>query len=345
MRYILSLLVCMFLAGCSQTQDQIVYDTANNPDNFPDQAVVLLDSIDSENLTTFEEISDRFGQLYTNHPVLLGDDTWRLVVSRLGLWFHRKGEQLISEGLSGYNGVAGYLALAALARPSDSIIQDNHAIFACWAEAAAKRETAALMDSLTLDSFVAPRLRFVRHFILADSLHQQFAREYLFPELFDGTSKSLTSDEATSLTRAETAMACYLGLIQHDPEDRIIGFSDPAVDLTYIDITPLEEHLYLAELYFYPRELIESDLTVALRLFTPDRDISAVSESLRFTPFDFQPEAPTSKWEEGKVALAFRTLRFVGEVTEGSVGLADKNVFPVRYLEPTEGEGRLHLLS
>jgi len=267
MRYILSLLVCMFLVGCTQTQDQIVYDTANNPDNFPDQAVVLLDSIDSESLTTFEEISERFGQLYTNHPQLLGDETWRLVVSRLGLWFHREGEQLLSEGLSGYTDVAGYFALAALARPSDSIIQGDHAIFACWAKAAAKEETAALMDSLTLDSLIAPRLRFVRHFILADSLHQQFAREYLIPELFGGTSNSLTSDEATNLTRAETAMACYLGLIQHDPDDRIIGFSDPAVDLTFIDISPLEEHLYLAELYFYPREPIEPDLTVVLRLF------------------------------------------------------------------------------
>src|SRR3972149_2532481 len=155
MRHPLLFLAALMLTGCGRDSDEPVYDTANNPDHYPDRAVALLDSITEDHLTTFEEISDRFAQLYTDHPNLLGNEPWRLLIERLGSEFYRKGTSALDAGLDGCNRAAGYFALAALARPADPAIQDQHALFACWTEAAAGGGTAILIDSLSTEPSIS----------------------------------------------------------------------------------------------------------------------------------------------------------------------------------------------
>ena len=68
---LLTILILMAAAGCGYDPQEPPYDTAANPENFPELAISLLDRIQDGRLRGFEPITNAFGDLYSSHGILL----------------------------------------------------------------------------------------------------------------------------------------------------------------------------------------------------------------------------------------------------------------------------------
>jgi len=343
-RYFGVILAVILLVGCGYNPEKPVYDTAKNPDNFPRLALALLDNIESDQLTSFEQISGAFGELYTEHSELLDNDDWKRVIDRLGARFAYKADQLLKDGLSNYTRAAGYYVLAAFARPKDRAATERGTLFSTWLDAVRDSEVAALVDSLLDDPSVNRRLELARRFVLADSVHREFAREYLISELFSSRFGDIASVQWDELALPQIALASYMGLVDPPLDRKAVSFGDGLVDLICTDISPIDSNVYLAAFYFYPHTHLEVDYTILLRIGTANDSLKSFADHLRFVPFDFRPEVPTSQWKEGAVAVAYRTLDFLGSMTEISVGLMDKSVKPVQFLSPVGTDDKAYRL-
>jgi len=344
-KYFGPLVAVVLLTGCGYSPDKPVYDTVENPDGFPVMAVQLLDDIENDQLTGLDEISEAFGQLYTEHSELLDNAAWRAIIDRLGLRLHYKARQLLRQGLPGFTGASGYFMLAAFARPKDPEVTRDGRLFTCWRKAVTDTTAGALIDSLAQDSSPAVRLNLARFFMLNDSLHRQFGREYLIGNLFASPSGESAISGSAGLTALDRAFAAHLGLYDFPREEAMVSFGEQSVDLLCAGFVPLGENVYRAELYFYPRERIESDYSVALRITTAGVSAESLFDPLRFVPFDFPPEVPTSRWEKGKVAAAYRIIRFLDPISDVAVGLVDVSAEPRRYLKPAGADGNCFRFS
>jgi len=333
-KYLLPLLTALLFSGCGYSPDKPVYDTAGNPDDFPKLALQLLDRIEDDQLASFESISEAFGQLYTEHSDLLDNDAWKSVIDRLGARFACKGDQTLEGGLDSYTQTAGYYVLAAFARPKDQEIGKRGRLFSTWLEMAADSGAAALIDSLSSDAPVSRRLRLIKRFALADSLHMEFARQYLSNELFGAGFGGITPSQRDELTKQEKALAAHLGLVEITHDSKLVSFDNGTIDLVCTDISPVDPNVYLAVFYFYPHTNPGRDYTVLFRINTVDSSLRTSADPLRFVPFDFEPETPTSQWEKGQLAVAYRTIQFLGPIREISIGLMDKSVNPPQFLAP-----------
>jgi hypothetical protein len=320
---ILSIIV-LLIAGCGYDPDKKAYDTSKNPDGFPPAALSLVDGIESGKLDTYDTITATFADLYTNHPELLDNPQWRTVIGRLGAKFKFKAEQLALAGPSRFVLAAHYYTLAAFARPEDDRLQERKELFDTWTQAVADSVVAADFDPSSKNVTLSDQLAVLKYFMLSDSLHQQFGREYLQPNLLDVRTASavLKGDIPGNLAASDICFLLTLGYKGKIPASALASFTEPNIDLISMRISRQTGKWYAAEFYFVPREKLTSDLHVAFRLMAPD---SSAGEPRRQIPYDFRPALAATGWKSGTIAASYRRFQYDGPPTEALVGLYEKS--------------------
>jgi hypothetical protein len=333
------LIVCLALlcASCGYDPNQPVYDYTLNPDGFPAEALNVLKAVEVDSVSGFQGIILAFGSLYTSQPGLLDNADWQAIIQRLGAKLRYKADNLVLMGPGQYSNAAELYTLAAFARPNDRRSLDQRDLFEVWSR--------AIADSLVRPSDwtgekvpgFAERLLVARAFVLDDSLSGVFARRYLIPRLFyPSTDQNLLNLQPhASLIEADRAFANLLGLNVRPPQGRLAAFDRPSIELIASEFIPAGEGMIRAALYFIPRQKIDSNLMVALRLRGSDPTASGSGE----INLDFMPVTPTSKWKTGRIAVAYRKFRFSGGAREAMVGLYDNAGAEPRFVE-IEGSGQ-----
>ena len=119
-KYAFALVLALLVAGCGYNPEDPVYDTAGNPQGFPDLALRMVEDVEAGRLTTYEVITDRFADLYTQHSELLDNDAWKEVIDRLGLKFRYRADLAMQKGMVGYSEAAAGYMLASFALPEES---------------------------------------------------------------------------------------------------------------------------------------------------------------------------------------------------------------------------------
>jgi len=173
------LLLIVGLLGCGQVEEHAIYNTADNPNNYPTSAINLLVGLESGQLSGSEAITTAFGDLYTRHSELLDNEDWKVIIERLGGQFGQVADSLKALGAGAYTSAAEYYQLASFARPDDPAFRRQAALFSTW--------LAGLQDSLIDLSTVAgektPELTdlvdVTRYFWGSDPLHREFFQTYL----------------------------------------------------------------------------------------------------------------------------------------------------------------------
>lgn len=324
-------LIFLLLAACGYNPNQPAYDTTLNPAGFPPDALTVLRQIQADSLADYVGIANAFGELYASHPELFDNHDWQSVVHKLGASFRYKADQAVSHGFSQYSRAAGLYTLAAFARPNDARSVEQRDLFEVW--------TRTVEDSLVtehlFDSGKGPglsaRLRIARAFVFDDSLSGVFANRYLIPPLFYSSPQFnlLNVRVLDSLSAQDRALATLLGLIPKPDRNRLVAFSNPSIDLLSAELIPAGKNSWRAALYFVPKQKIDSNFTVALRLKIANPTAASPGE----VSLDFQPLAPTSRWKAGRVAVAYRKFQYSGKPVEVTVGLYDHGTNGSHFVE------------
>lgn len=332
MRIILCLsIIGLLLFGCGYNPDQKAYDTAKNPNGFPPKALALVDGLELGQLVTFDTIVASFADLYTNQPELLDNPQWRTVIGRLGAKFKFKAEQLAAQGVSRFADASKYYTLAAFARPDDDRLQNHKLLFDTWERAVQDSVVSARFDPDDKSLSLSDQLAVLKYFVLSDSLHQQFGKEYLLPQLIDVRTASalLKGDLPSGLSVSDVCFLLTLGFKGRVPSATIASFAEPKIDLVSMRISRQSGQWYAAEFYFVPREKLTSDFHIAFRLTAPD---STKSEGTRQIPYDFRPESPSTTWKPGQIAAGYRRFIYDGPPTQAMVGLYEKSADSTHFL-------------
>jgi hypothetical protein len=326
----------VLLSGCGYDPNQPVYDYTLNPDGFPPEAISVIKGVDTDSIVGYSAITLAFGQLYSARPDLLDNPDWQIVIQRLGARFRYKADNLTLQGFSQYSSAADLYTLAAFARPNDARSVQQRDLFEVW--------TRAVEDSLFVMSDwlgdkgpgLVTRLRTARAFVLDDSLSGVFAKRYLVPRMFFSRPNLnlLHVQSLDSLTDSDRAFADLLGLNVKPPRHRLAAFNRPSIELLAAEFLPAGPGMVRAALYFIPRQKIDSNLTVALRLKGADPTAAGTGE----INLDFQPAVATSRWKVGWPAVAHRKFRYRGTVLEAQVGLYNNEGGEPRFVE-IEGTG------
>ncbi|MFZ5979302.1 MAG: hypothetical protein ACOYVF_01600 [Candidatus Zixiibacteriota bacterium] len=335
-KYLITLVCLFFIVACSKYDPQTpVYDTAKNPENFPDMAIALIDGIESATLTSYDTILASFAELYTRHNELLDDKNWSKVVERMGAKFRFRAEVSAAEGITGYYRAAELYALAAFAQPHDSALKETDRLFNVWKKEVLNSPLAARCDSLGTGVEFEQQLRLLRTFLFDDSLHFLFGHEYLVPSLLGQyiSGTPLADSVMERLNLPDKAFLAWLEAYKEPITDKIIYYTEPVIDLVTAQILPLGGDWFTAELYFIPRDTVPIDYTVALRA-NMARDVLPSGEKMpkmKVMPFDFYPEKPSSQWEIDKIAVAFHKFYCPGPKGLFSVGLYQKGTNPFKF--------------
>ena len=328
-------LVCaLCLSGCSYDSSDPVYDTVANPKGFPVKAIALLDGIESGELAGYEQITEAFGDLYTTHPVLLGDPDWTEIIERLGPRLEYRADLLIQDGLLQFGQAADYYALAAQIDRSDSALGEKARLFGTWRQALADSlyDIHRLLPDNLDPAGAVYRINSLLQYALVDSLHFLFSREYLARE-FTRSVEPRALDTLVPLTRPDRALLAALRVRDMPPDSVIASFGEGAVELlSYRLVTENSDTTRRFEAYFYVHESLPSDYTIALRIESPDTLLSAARQP-EF-PFDFAPVRPTTQWQPGEVALGLHRFPFAFPVSAVSIGLYTQDPNGPAYLTP-----------
>lgn len=331
------LISLMLLTGCGINPDEPVYDTVNNPDNFPDQAVSLVANIQSGQLGESDAIIDAFSDLYSENPGLLGHNEWKEVVLKLGIKLRHKADQLAKEGLVGYSKAAGLYQVAAFARPHDPRVLAMDKLFSRWQGEASDSLISlgrAERSSRTDLGIIVAEIEQLKRFQFADSLSTEFARLYLHNLLFEPFTSDRTRADAIfdNLSRPEKAFLHSIGVSDRPLETSIGRFDQPKIDLVAVDLIKLTGSEYRAEVYFLPRESISDDLTVAFWVDSHDTLPGGQAASANYFPYDINPVEASSKWPTDQVSVAYRKFSFDWPISAVSVGLYSQSEKEVRFL-------------
>jgi hypothetical protein len=342
-RFFLCLLIVALLVGCGYDPEKKVYDTAKNPDGFPSKALQLVDGVESEQLASFDTITTFFADLYTEHPQLLDNPDWRVVVGRLGAKFKFKAEQLSAQGPSMFDRAADFYTLATFARPDDQRLAARKSLFATWEKAQDDSLVSPALMSESHPATLAQKLPLLKYFMLSDSTHRQFGQEYLLPQLLDvrTVSTALKSDSESGLATPDRCFLLNLGFKGRVPATTLATFAEPKIDLVSVRISHQNGNWYAAEMYFMPRERISADFHVAFRLAVAD------SSKINFSTLrmlDFLPEDRSSSWKPGAMAAAYRRFTYDGPPMYVQVGLYEKSADSVHFV-PLRDSGSLMYLG
>lgn len=328
-RFTLPVVVCLIalaLVGCGYDGKEPPYDCDRNPGNFPEVAVDFLRGIEGGYLHTADEITQRFAAIYTAHPSLLGNKTWREITQRLGLRLQYRADRLVEDGLLQYAQAADYYAIAAQTRPTDSLLATRALLFATWRAAAADSTLdiprLAVHEDLTPE-IITFKIAALARFALGSDTHFQFARQYLAGALFpaDLVDHFRTGDAAASLSPPDCALLAALGLMPAEIDTTVVRFRQPDIEVSAVRVARTAPDSFRIEIYFLPRQPIPVDLGISLWIETPD-PVLPPDKQPRF-PFDFVPTRPTSSWAEGEVAVALRHISFGFPVSAVLLGLYD----------------------
>lgn len=313
-RYYFVVTVCLLiLAGCGYDPEQPVYDTAANPDRFAPAACELIDQIESGRLAEYEAIAAGFGQLYSRLPSLLDNFAWQLVVSRLGLKFRHQADSLVLLGSGRFTQAAGLYALASFARPDDAGIARTKDLFNPW------RESPGLPPGLTLKNAPARLIPpLLRRFLLADSLHLEFARKYLMQPI---EARGLNCEQIPEISRVDRTFLSYLGWPGCKADSVIAGFGQPSIELLAIAFAPTGANQYRAEMYFRPRGPIPDDLLVTLRIRQAKASRRSDDGAGTYAPFEIRPNEPTSRWQVGRIAVVHQQIELWRAPHKLAIGL------------------------
>ncbi|MFZ1684208.1 MAG: hypothetical protein WAU88_08785 [Candidatus Zixiibacteriota bacterium] len=345
MRRILTILsIAVLLAGCGFNPEKKAYDTAANPQGFPQKALHLVDGVESGELGTIDSITAVFSDLYTENPELLDNPDWRTVVTRLGAKFKFKAEQYSSQGPASFDQAADFYTLASFARPEDSRLAARKNLFETWGQAVDDSMVSPTILSDTHPASLSEKLTLLKYFMLSDSVHREFGQTYLLPQLIDVrmVSNALKSDSAGGISLSDRCFLLSLGFKGKLPSQSLATFSEPKMDLTSVRISKQAGSWYAAELYFIPREKIESDFHIAFRLAAPDSSNHALSVT---KTLDFLPEDKTTKWHPGSVVAAYRRFTFDGSPSQVQVGLYEKSADSVHFVPLRDSGSPLYIGS
>lgn len=313
-------LVLLALAGCGYNPDTAVYDTVANPDGFPQLALNLVNGIEKGQLATYDAITASFTELYSAQPDLLDNPQWEKIVSRLGIKFRLRADSLSSLGIPRYREAADLYTLASFARPNDAKGQERKQLFDLW--------QAAIRDSIVrLDEVERPQhaemgtqLALLKFFLMGDSLHQQFGRDFLVQQLLDMDSveSALKPSSTHPLTAVDRCFLAVAGLKKYNGEGAIERFGDPAIELVGAQVTRQAGNWYAAELYFIPQDRPKDDLFIALRVTPSDTAAGKPGTPL---VFDFRAQPATTTWMKGNVYGAYRRFLCDSPPSKIEVGL------------------------
>ena len=334
MKYFVVLFAALLIAGCGYNPDKPVYDTAKNPDHFPDAAVSVLSQIESGQLKDYDEITEAFAALFTEHPDLLDNDSWKDVIDRLGAKFRYRADEMLKKGPEDYTQTASLYLLASFARPDDKKVQEKSRLFSAWTDAMEDTTLAKLIEKSGGRMSMPGKLELLRHFEVSDSLSRRFAFEYLRHQLFElHTGGRLKPSVVKSLSPANQALVSYADLTDIVPDTTVAVFETPTIDLAAVNLVPLRSGWYRLELYFVPREQITRDYTIAVRVPTGDSTVPKLEGGAQGSlPFDFEPHLPMSQWTPGKVMLVAKRLYYTGDFTQLRVGLYERGTSPVQFV-------------
>lgn len=313
-RYYFVATVCLLiLAGCGYDPQQPVYDTTANPDRFAPAACELIDQIESGRLAEYEAIAAGFGQLYSRLPSMLDNAAWQLVVSRLGLKFRHQADSLVLLGSGSFTQAAGLYALASFARPDDAGIARTMDFFNPW------RESPGLPPGMTLKNAPARLIPpLLRRFLLADSLHLEFARKHLMPPI---EARGLNCEQIPEISTVDKAFLSYLGWPGCQVDSVMASFDHPVIELLAVAFTLTGENQYLAEMYFRPRGRIPDDLLVTLRIRQAKVSRQSEDGSETYVSIEITPSEPTSLWQIGRVAVVHQQIELSRAPHKLTIGL------------------------
>lgn len=315
-------------AGCGEQANEQVYDRENNPHGFPNQAVVLLEQVESGKLATFDLIAQSFNDLYTNHPELLDNTHWREVITRLGGEFETRADEFAARGIDYYAQAGGYYTLAAFARPDDKALLEKSRLFEGWTDALRsltsnplRRDTSQTLTGIT---------QVTRELMLGDSRQQEFARQYVI----DNYLQPLVRDSGVAhLPTADQAFLSWLGMARLTRYEPLVVFSQPPVQLITAR-TSLDRPNLRLELYLMATDSLESDWQLALLGVNPDADTIFVA-----------PQPPTSEWRPDAVQVVTQQVNYVHPDNGVALGLFLGKDGTYRWSSAEGKSGPIHIID
>jgi hypothetical protein len=328
------ILAVALLSGCGYNPKDPVYDTANNPQGFPRAAVRLLDRIEDGTLKTLDDISEAFGDLYTEHSELLDNEQWKELIDRLGRRLNYRAEQILNRGVTQYKAAADYFTLASFARPTDTKIAERAALFGSWRDYMLGERAVPLDSAMNLET----KIRVLKHFLFGDTLDVRFANEWLIGKFVKPSE--IAAAELRHLPVHDRAFLAWAGFSGADPDTTLVKFENPRVDLVAVHFTEIEPNVRRAEIYFRPHEPLTADYSVLLRISTVDTTLQTPSSELDFVPFEVVPSRPASTWPVGKITGVGNEIQFMGPFSQVSIALVDTGKDPRQFAQPVGIEGR-----
>ncbi len=304
----------VLLAACGYNPETPVYDTADNPNGFPDKALSILNAMEQRQLNTLDTISTLFADLYMTYPDLLDNSDWQQVVDRLGLRFQYLAEKLRNSddfNINDYSQLSDYYTLAAFARPADTSLMRLSQSFGCWRDVATqfpRLENAVGRSTMTLGEKIAV----VRTLTYGDSTCRRFDYDYVLQPLFGD------NPDVSGADILDQALLDFAGLPVKPDYQPLATFSSPRIDLVAMKITPEDSGRQDVQFFFVPRDTVTSDYRIAFWVNTSD-DEGKVGET-RF-PFDFDPIVPSSHWQVNRAAAAHQIVAYKDKIERLSIGL------------------------
>ncbi|MBK7142780.1 MAG: hypothetical protein IPH75_11950 [bacterium] len=317
----------MLLAGCGQDPTKAVYNTKANPEGYPARACLMLDQLESGQLATYDEITTNFGELYTSFPELLDNPQWQQLIERLGVKFRYRADQLVDSGVVRYREAGKLYILAAFARPLDERLQYRNAMFSTWEKAITDSIVSPGFDPTAVPVSVTDQLRILRYFLLDDSIHQDFAQEFLVPRILDrrAAEAAMKVVGPQQLPLIDKCFLATLGFKFRGPGQPMASFAEPPIDLMASQLSRQPNGWYHAEFYFIPRENLTAEYTVALRIAVPDTTAPVSPGRFRQLSLDFRPTISSKNWKPGELAPAYRRFAFPESPSQVAIGIYEKS--------------------
>ncbi|MEW5795931.1 MAG: hypothetical protein AB1772_06175 [Candidatus Zixiibacteriota bacterium] len=301
--------------SCSREKTQAVYNTDQNPDQFPAQAVVIIDRIESGEMTGSAAITEAFGDLYTQHSELLDNVEWKKVIDRLGNWFEILADSLAGLGPPSFSRAAEYYQLSSFGRPEDTLRRRQAALYGCWSAATNDRNVD--LTHLSRGNYsLGDVLTAARYFLFRDTLNQQFFTTALIPRVQKqlAAAGALAPEATSQLPRADRGLLALAGLGEIAELGKLKSFPALGIDLIAARVAQKDSATCRAEFYFLPHQSLTDSVQIYLRVD---------SEELGSTLLTFSPQPATTTWLPGQLVPVAWQFSHPARITQAAVGLCD----------------------